>query len=49
MPAPVAAPAEITEECEREFDRVGRRFFPLRVPIVTANLVIGIEYAPRLG
>jgi SAM-dependent methyltransferase len=45
----INVPAEIIEECEREFTLVRRTFFPLRAPIVTANLVIGLEYAPRLG
>jgi len=40
-------PDEIMEECEREFTLVGRTYFPLRVPIVTMNLVIGLEYRPR--
>jgi SAM-dependent methyltransferase len=40
-------PDEITEECNREFRLLNRNLFPLRVPIVTANLVIGLEYAPR--
>lgn len=40
-------PNEIMEECDREFTLASRRFFPLRVPVVTANLVIGLEYAPR--
>jgi SAM-dependent methyltransferase len=42
-------PDEIMGECDREFTLVSRSFFPLRVPIVTANLVIGLEYAPRLN
>lgn len=40
-------PDEIMDECGRHFELVGRTFFPLRVPIVTANLVIGLEYAPK--
>lgn len=40
-------PDEIVEECDRYFTLMSRRFFPLRVPIVTANLVIGLEYVPR--
>jgi hypothetical protein len=45
----INVPAEIIEEVEREFTLVRRTFFPLRAPIVTANLVIGLEYAPRPG
>jgi SAM-dependent methyltransferase len=40
-------PDEIMEECEREFTPVARSFFPLRVPVVTANLAIGLDYVPR--
>jgi SAM-dependent methyltransferase len=42
-------PDEIMEECERHFEPVDRSFFPLRIPVVTANLVIGLEYRPKLG
>ena len=42
-------PDEIMEECAREFTLTDRTYFPLRVPIATANLVIGLEYAPRVA
>lgn len=40
-------PGEIMEEADREFVKVGSSYFPLRVPIVTVNLAIGLEYSPR--
>lgn len=40
-------PAEIIEECEKEFSLVARTYFPFRFPSVTANLVIALEYRPR--
>ena len=42
-------PAEILEECGREFTLASRSFFPLKIPSVTANLAIGLEYSPRTG
>lgn len=40
-------PGEIVEECNRHFDLVRRRYFPLRVRVQTLNLVIGLEFVPR--
>lgn len=40
-------PEEIVEECTRYFDLVRRRYFPLRVPFQSINLVIGLEFAAR--
>jgi len=42
----INVPAEIVEEIERRFTITRRRFFPLRVPLVTANLVVGLEAEP---
>jgi SAM-dependent methyltransferase len=41
-------PSEIIEVLREHFEIVHRRFFPLRVPIVTANLVIGLTMRPRV-
>lgn len=40
-------PAEILRELERRFDVVHRDFFPLKVPLVSPNLVIGLTLRPR--
>jgi len=40
-------PREIAEECGAHFRVVRRRHFPLVVPLVSPNLVIGLELAPR--
>jgi SAM-dependent methyltransferase len=38
-------PAEIVDECERLFDLKRRSYFPLRIPVQTLNLAIGLEFA----
>jgi SAM-dependent methyltransferase len=40
-------PREILSELQAHFRIIHRRFFPLRVPVVSANLVIGITLRPR--
>jgi SAM-dependent methyltransferase len=41
----INVPAEIFEECRRAGFRPAKRsYFPLRVPVTTANLAIGIEF-----
>jgi SAM-dependent methyltransferase len=39
-------PDEIREECEVHFRIADTRYFPLRVPVTTLNLVIGLELHP---
>lgn len=43
----INVPREILTECEALFRVVRRRYFPLRVPLVAPNLVIGLELIPR--
>lgn len=43
----INVPAEIVAEIEREFVIEQRRYFPLRIPSVTLNLVIGLTMRPR--
>lgn len=43
----LSRPHEILAELERRFAVVHRRFFPLRVPAVWANLVIGVTLRPK--
>ncbi len=45
----INVPSEIMGECDREFTLRSRTFFPFRIPFVTTNLVIGLEYGPRLN
>lgn len=40
-------PREIISELTERFEIVERRYFPLRLPVVTANLVIGLTMRPR--
>jgi hypothetical protein len=40
-------PHEILEELEKYFEVQHQSFFPLRVPIVQINLVIGLTLKPR--
>jgi hypothetical protein len=40
-------PHEIFAELERRFAIVQRRFLPLRLPAVWANLVIGLTLRPK--
>jgi len=40
-------PAEIIDETVKLFDIVDKRFFPLVVPLVNLNLVIGINFRPK--
>jgi hypothetical protein len=40
-------PPEILEELQPYFRVEHREFFPLRIPIVTANLAIGYKLTPR--
>jgi len=40
-------PHEIIAELTEHFEIVERRYWPLRVPITTANLVIGLTLRPR--
>ncbi|MBA3936549.1 MAG: class I SAM-dependent methyltransferase [Planctomycetes bacterium] len=42
-------PHEIIDELERHFIIRHRSFFPLKVPVVTANLVIGLTLQPKPG
>ena len=43
----INVPSEIIAELNEHFEIVDRRYFPLRVPITTANLVIGLTMRPR--
>lgn len=43
----INVPSEIIAELAEHFEVLERRFFPLRVPVVTANLVIGLTMRPR--
>jgi SAM-dependent methyltransferase len=43
----INVPREIIEECGALFRVVRRRHFPLVVPLISPNLVIGLELAPR--
>ena len=43
----INVPSEIITELNRHFEILDRRYFPLRVPITTANLVIGLTMRPR--
>ncbi len=43
----INVPREIFEELDRHFVVEHRAFFPLRVPSVTMNLVIGLNLRPR--
>jgi hypothetical protein len=38
---------EVLAELDRHFQVRTRRFFPLRVPAVDLNLVIGLELTPK--
>jgi SAM-dependent methyltransferase len=40
-------PHEIFHELQARFNVIHRRFFPLRLPLVSANLVIGITLRPK--
>ncbi len=40
-------PREIIAELTKHFEILERRYFPLRIPIITANLVIGLTMRPR--
>jgi SAM-dependent methyltransferase len=40
-------PWEITSECQKRFRVADSRYFPLRIPSVTVNLVIGLTMRPR--
>jgi hypothetical protein len=43
----VNIPSEIIPEIDRRFTIQRRRFFPLRVPSVAMNLVVGLVAHPR--
>lgn len=43
----INVPSEILAELEPHFHIVGREFFPLRIPSITLNLVIGLTLRPR--
>jgi len=43
----INVPSEIIDELEREFVIDKRRFFPLRIPNVAINLVVGLTARPR--
>ena len=40
-------PHEILHECLKDFEVVRKRYFPLAIPLVSMNLVIGLELRPR--
>ena len=40
----VNSPAEVLSVLRTEFDEIDRTYFPLRIPIVSANLCIGLTY-----
>ena len=40
-------PWEIRSELEKRFDVVEARYFPFRIPSVSANLIIGLTMRPR--
>jgi SAM-dependent methyltransferase len=40
-------PREIVAELTEHFEIIDRRYFPLRLPLATMNLVIGLEMRPR--
>jgi SAM-dependent methyltransferase len=42
----INVPSEIVAELTEHFEILERRYFPLRVPITTANLVIGLTMRP---
>ncbi|MGD0455441.1 MAG: class I SAM-dependent methyltransferase [Solirubrobacteraceae bacterium] len=44
----INVPSEITAELAEHFEILERQYFPLRVPITTANLVIGLTMRPRI-
>jgi SAM-dependent methyltransferase len=44
----INVPSEITSELSRHFEILERQYFPLRLPITTANLVIGLTLRPRI-
>jgi SAM-dependent methyltransferase len=43
----INVPSEIIGELNKHFEIVERQYFPLRVPVTTANLVIGLTMRPR--
>jgi SAM-dependent methyltransferase len=43
----INVPSEIIAELNEHFEIVERRYFPLRLPMTTANLVIGLTMRPR--
>jgi SAM-dependent methyltransferase len=43
----INVPREIVTELSKHFEVLGSRYFPLRLPVTTANLVIGLTLAPR--
>jgi SAM-dependent methyltransferase len=43
----INVPSEIVAELSERFEIVERKYFPLRLPIATANLVIGLTMRPR--
>jgi SAM-dependent methyltransferase len=43
----INVPREIIAELTEHFEILERRYFPLRVPVITANLVIGLTMRPR--
>lgn len=43
----INVPAEIVAELTEHFEIIERRYFPLRVPVTTANLAIGLTMRPR--
>jgi SAM-dependent methyltransferase len=43
----INVPREIIAELSEQFEIVDRHYFPLRLPMATANLVIGLTLRPR--
>lgn len=43
----ISIPDEIIREVSRYFDIVHQEFFPLKVPVVSLNLVIGMTFKPK--
>lgn len=39
------SPAEVTSVVGKRFRRMDRKFFPLKIPIVNANLCVGLTYS----
>ena len=44
----INVPWEIEGELEKRFDVADARYFPLRIPAVSVNLIIGLTMRPRV-